>query len=277
MDTCKRPTCDMKPQRNAKHGYCRKHAKTENAANTYHPSGPTITRLHTLLAAGWSCAAIADTVGISICSVYNLRDGKRSTVRKTTADGIARINPHTRTGASWVPAWPTQRRLHALQAAGWTQTEIATNTGLAQALISKISTGRVNITHPTAQAINTLWDQVAHQPVAGPPTPLAKRRKWATPMEWDNIDNPNEHHPPAGTLIEPTATERERAALICTAGNKRKWQHTEISYPRLKDIADGTTARTSNEIIDFIYLESDRERGRQAKAARQAKAVRHAA
>ncbi|WP_297453338.1 hypothetical protein [uncultured Corynebacterium sp.] len=247
----------MKPQRNAKHGYCRKHAKTENAANTYHPSGPTITRLHTLLAAGWSCAAIADTVGISIYSVYNLRDGKRSTVRKTTADGIARINPHTRTGASWVPAWPTQRRLHALQAAGWTQTEIATNTGLAQALISKISTGRVNITHPTAQAINTLWDQVAHQPVAGPPTPLAKRRKWATPMEWDNIDNPNEHHPPAG--------------------NKRKWQHTEISYPRLKDIADGTTARTSNEIIDFIYLESDRERGRQAKAAKQAKSVRHAA
>ena len=59
----------------------------------------------------------------------------------SVADGIARINPHARTGASWVPAWPTQRRLHALQAAGWTQTEIATNTGLAQALISKISTG----------------------------------------------------------------------------------------------------------------------------------------
>lgn len=272
MDTCKRPTCDMKPQGNAKHGYCRKHAKTENAANTYVPAAPTVARLHALLDAGWSCAAIADTVGISTYAVYNLRDNKQNSVRKTTAQGIARINPRVHTGASWIPAWPIQRRLCALQAAGWSQAQLGTMTGLDQAEISKLTTGRAHITHRIADAVTTLWDDLAHQPVAGPPTKLAQRRKWVPPMEWDDIDNPDEHHPPLGTRVTPTATERDRASIICDAHAPSDWPYTTISHISLKELATGVTKTTTNELLDFIYLESDRIRTRRAKEVRCAAA-----
>lgn len=272
MTTCKRPTCDMKPQANAKHGYCRKHAKTEHAANTNTPAAPTVARIHTLINAGWSCAAIADTAGASIYAIYDLRDGKHRSVRKTTAEAIARINPHTHTGGAWTPAWPIQRRLCSLQAAGWSQAALATMAGIPQAEISKLTTGRTHVTHRTAQTITTLWDDLAPQPVPGPPTKLAQRRKWVPPMAWDNIDNPDEHHPPLGTLITPTQTERERALHICNANTVTNWPYTEISYSSLKRIATGKIRRTATESIDFIYLESDRIRSRQGKEARRAAA-----
>lgn len=272
MNTCKRPTCDMKPQGNAKHGYCRKHARTENAANTYVPAGPAVARLRTLLDAGWSCAAIAETVGISIYAIYNLRDGKQNSVRKTTAEGIAHINPRVHTGATWIPAWPIQRRLCSLQAAGWSQYQLATMAGLDQAEISKLTTGRAHSTHRTAQAVTTLWDDLAHEPVAGPPTTLAQRRKWAPPMEWDDIDDPDEHNPPLGTRVIPTATERDRARLICDANTEADWPYTTIGHSALTKLATGVTETTTNEFLDFIYLESDRIRTRRAKAVRRAAA-----
>lgn len=274
MDTCKRPTCDMKPQGNAKHGYCRKHARTENAANPYVPAAPTVARLHALLDAGWSCAAIADTIGISTYAVYNLRDNKQNSVRKTTAQGIARINPRAHTGATWVPAWPTVRRVRSLQAAGLTQTELAAKTGLTQTEISKISTARTHVTHETAAVIATLWDEIADQPVPGPPTRLAQRRKWSAPMDWDDIDDPDEHRPAEGALVELAQVERERALLICDNSTEVSWPHQQISYAGMRHIAIGRTARTTNAVIDLIYQESDRLRGIQAK---RAKVVRHAA
>ena len=191
---CRRPNCDRLVQHGAHHGYCRRHARVMSIGDNYVPSGPTLAHLHHLLDGGWSCAAIARASGVSVDTIYDMRDNPRPTVRESTARGIlaTHLTDTASTGDEWVHAWPVQRRARSLQAAGWSQAEIARLTGITPTTISKVTVGCRYVTRRTADVINKAWQDLAPEPVAGPPTATAKKHGWPVPMWWDDIDDPDE-------------------------------------------------------------------------------------
>ena len=262
MTTCTRCHRQAAPGR---HGYCRWHAEALGAADTYTDSTPVAEHVDALLDAGWECATVARAAGLRIQTVYKLRDRTTTTVRKSTADGILAIRPDDTDDPAWIPAWPYQRRLRALQAAGWSQHTLATAAGVTQSLISKLSNGRRFTTRATAEVINDMWRELQNKPVAGPPTDVAARRKWAVPMEWDNIDDPDEHHPDPGVLIPVSPNERKLAGSICDYYEHRPWQLDCIEIKGMRYIANGKSRRTRAVVIDAIYSETDRIRDRKHK------------
>lgn len=95
------------------------------------------------------------------------------------------------------------RRLQALRALGWTNSQIARLTGLYRATIRRIiNDPHCMITPATARAITLTYERAAHHP----PQPRTAQqeaavdqvrrsaldRGWAPPMAWDDIDDPRE-------------------------------------------------------------------------------------
>lgn len=103
------------------------------------------------------------------------------------------------------PAWPYQRRLQSLRAAGWTVPELARHTQLSHTAILRISDGTAqHLTRQAANAIHAAWESLSHQPVK-PAPPSVTANYWPLPLEWDNIDDPDE---------TPTSHRRVPAAQI---------------------------------------------------------------
>ena len=192
---CTYRTCANLAVRGAIHHLCEAHARICNVQNPHINATETARRIQNLHQnLGWTVTALMAETGLGQDTIEALLKNRYSLVRKRTADLIADINPaHPTSNGRNVPAWPYQRRLHALQAAGWSQGQLATHTGIQQTTLSKISCGRRTVNRDIAHAILTFWHTVEHQPVKGPPTPTAEKHNWAQPAFWDNIDDPDTH------------------------------------------------------------------------------------
>ncbi|SDR77481.1 helix-turn-helix domain-containing protein [Corynebacterium timonense] len=196
MTTCIKPNCTRTALRGARHRYCYIHAKHHGFTDPHVDAAPTINKVRHLTENGWTLAAIADETGLSTHTIRILRRGSNTKVRTSTAKSIARINPARPTGnTERIPAWPYIRRLHALQAAGWSQQQIAAYIGAKQQTVSRTSTRNPTlITRELANRINTtIWEDQHDAPVIGPPTPTARKNGWAPPAAWDDIDDPDTH------------------------------------------------------------------------------------
>lgn len=262
MRTCKRDNCTRQTDPRAPHGYCRKHAQALGVADTYTDSTPVVGHLNHLIDTGWTYSEIARAAHITHVTAYKLHTTPPKTVRRSTARGILNINPHYLHSRMWAEAWPSQRRLRALQAAGWTQATLATAIGITQSAVSKISNGRLTISRAVANAIEEVWQDLANQPVVGPPTESAARRQWAPPMMWDDIDDPNEHHPNPAVHVEIATKERTLARVIREEYPGSKWPVDCIGASAMSKIARGGTRTTSAAVIDAIYIEADKIRTR---------------
>lgn len=102
------------------------------------------------------------------------------------------------TGYRRVDATGTRRRIQALMAIGWTARQIATATGLNNQIITLISSGQTGdrVYRSTALRIALFYEpvsmrvQVAH--TAAWMRAYARRRGYAPPVAWDNIDDVTE-------------------------------------------------------------------------------------
>lgn len=101
-------------------------------------------------------------------------------------------------GPMTIPALGTQRRIRALQAIGWRISDIADALGLAnsrgvcQPLWQLLTRDVVRRT--TAERVAALYDQwcMTPGPAAARNAAMARRRGWAPPLAWDDIDDPME-------------------------------------------------------------------------------------
>lgn len=101
----------------------------------------------------------------------------------------------------------TRRRLHALQALGWSGTVLAHHLGVDDALVGRWSRAE-HVTRSTATRVAALYERLSGSvPPARTPAEKvsvtkarrhAARNGWVTPLAWDDIDT-DEH--PAPTVV----------------------------------------------------------------------------
>jgi transcriptional regulator with XRE-family HTH domain len=154
--------------------------------------------------AGVGDRTIVELSGVSRSSLQAIRRGRpernqgpRSTVLTRTAERILAIplDVDNRGYGVRIDSTGSLRRLRALHAIGWTQTEIARRIGwTTQNLNRYFITKPAMINRGTAVAIGRVFDQL--QLIPGPSQRSrnhARRNNWAPPLAWDEdtIDDPD--------------------------------------------------------------------------------------
>lgn len=186
---CKRENCHRQAERSASHGYCRSHALVFKATNPRVGTTEVVDRINRLVSEGWSLADIARCAGVHEQTVSSLHRGLYQHVRLNT---VRKIMSATGDNRLSVDAEPTDRRLRALQAAGYNQPELERITGVDQTTISVLSHGRrPNCLKSAADTVHAVYEVLSAQPV-GEPTHTARVNRWPVPMAWFDIDDPEE-------------------------------------------------------------------------------------
>lgn len=202
--TCTRPGCE---QKHLARGLCRRHYR----ANQYRQSAygrwepfqrvPTTQarqRVQELLDAGLTQATIADLSGLNTRTIAGLLNGEYDTVFESTVRALnaVRLPPLERLNPQALIAnIGTARRLQALAAIGWEAGKIRAELGWAQPQLTRIRSGtQRQVTVAVAIQVRDLYTRLHLIDGGGglKSRRYAIRAGWALPLEWDDIDNPDE-------------------------------------------------------------------------------------
>lgn len=149
---------------------------------------------------------IADAAQVSRSAVLDIYFGYRgaakkarpapTTVRASTAQRIMSIAPDD-IDAAFVSATGTRRRLQALVAVGYSESELARALGVLVTNLSPLMLGsRPRVTVSTYRAVCDLfaanWANPVRSAAGDRARALAKRNGWSGPLAWDDIDDPTE-------------------------------------------------------------------------------------
>lgn len=266
-EECLRPKCGNMRVARAR-GYCEKHAYAEGVFKPFVDSSKAqaiVTKLHDM---GHTYLAIAEAAGTSQQAIHNTKKATYPTVRGRLYEGILQAeqvlsaaDPITRNR----PAWHIRRRLQALAAIGHSSREISAATGVSVSLIGRIRSGeRARVRRGAELAILAYYKQ--HEgDAARPVTPQLRHHNWPKPMDWDNIDNPEEtptntpeKTPGWNDVGEVTGQDRENAAKIINfyGTSHKAARASTISQDILAKISNGTRTtcaiRTLQKIADHM-------------------------
>jgi hypothetical protein len=169
------------------------------------PSAPAAAHVETLLAAGASIRAIAETAGVSPSLVCRLRGRVQTRMRRDTANKVLSVTPEkilTRSRqAGFVPALGARRRIQALLAIGWTHNQISSHMPIASSSQLVLSQRGEWITRTTHDAIAAAYNKLAMTPGTSWRTrSRAAKAGYLSPLAWDDIDNPNDN--PGTALVD---------------------------------------------------------------------------
>lgn len=192
--TTTRPKCASPKCTNRAHTtytrYCAKHAYATGELNRRVDAAMARQRLQRIIDAGGTITGVSKATGVDRVPLKLLLSGKSKTIQQSTHRKIMSVTPGQT--IAYVPAWQITRRIRALRAAGWQMQELVERTGLDKSALTMISTGRrETVRRSTAIRIRDAYTQLANHPVR-PPTQWVARQHWAKPMEWDDIDDPDE-------------------------------------------------------------------------------------
>jgi transcriptional regulator with XRE-family HTH domain len=119
-------------------------------------------------------------------------------VRPATARRILSVQPGDVARGSILDTTGTSRRLRALVAIGWTQTELARRIGWSVCnLNSVVMARRPSVTVGTARMVAAMYDELSMTP--GPSArarTLAARHGWLPPLAWDDEQLDDAGHEP---------------------------------------------------------------------------------
>lgn len=221
---CARPGCTRTGNPRYRN-YCRTHAEHLRIIQPRIPADKPRQHLQNLLNHGASLKSIAEATGANYITLHNLKQGKSATVSATTAQRVLSLTQPPQQYRQ--PAWPTMRKLQSLRAAGWTLNELATHTGISRSNISYISTGAWDTVTPHIHhATEKTWQALSAKPIR-PPAKNLIPFNWPLPMEWDDINNPDEQPREdktipvpdriryfLRTLYEETGTYKDAAGIV---------------------------------------------------------------
>lgn len=113
-----------------------------------------------------------------------------------------------------VPALGSMRRIQALCSIGYTIRELAKHTGLSEVYLYNLANGlrATRIDKKRAQKIDEVYRTLSVQPChykshhTSRTVSLSRKKGWAPPMAWNDIDNPKEK--PKGVLFHTTCYVR---------------------------------------------------------------------
>ena len=240
------------------------------------PAGPVRDHIVALKQQGvFGLERIADAAQVSRSVVLDVYFGPRGArklrrpdsaalIPAAAAERIVALQPADIV-AALVPPVGTERRLRALVAIGYTESELARRVGMEVGNLSGIILGkRERITAETYRTVCAVFAELWSKPQQGARADqarkLAKRRRWVGPLAWDDIDNDREAPKVdaeagvdemavelalTGVKVKLTPAERRAAIRIAHA---RRWSDPLIAE-RLH-----TTARTVLRIRQELEL-----------------------
>ena len=201
--------CRCRPCRDAANAYERRRAKDRAyGRQAYVDAQPAREHVERLQAEGMGWKRIARAAGIETSVVWKLLYGDPARgqaptkrVRPATAEKLLAVTLDLAPGAK-VDSTGTTRRLQALVAMGWSQSELARRLGMLASNLGPIVHGRRGVTQATADAVRALYDELWSTPAppsgrhGAVPTKTrnyAARMGWVSPLAWDDdtIDDPD--------------------------------------------------------------------------------------
>lgn len=157
---------------------------------------PAATREHIddLVSLGASRASIALTAGLTKSVITSLMAGQKN-IRRSTAAAILTVTMTDIMGrenhAGFIPAIGAQRRIQALMAIGYRHTDLEA-AGIPNCANCLHAANRRWVARSTHDQIATVFTRLCMTP--GPSTKAvsnARKRGYAPPLAWDDIDDPN--------------------------------------------------------------------------------------
>lgn len=223
--------CRCRPCRDAAAAYERHRAKQRAyGRHAYVPAGPVRAHIEHLQAQGMGWKRVATAAGIETSVVWKILYGDASRnqaptrrVRPATADAIRSVTLDLAPGAK-VDSTGTTRRLQALVAMGWSQSELARRLDMLGSNLGPVIHGTRGVTKATADAVRALYDELWATPA--PPSgrhgavpvrtrAYAARMGWVGPLAWDD-----------DTIDDPAATP-DTGQVAPTSGGPRARLHVD--------------------------------------------------
>ena len=184
------------------------------------PVEEVLPHLKTLRASGMSQTQIARQAGISQAAISYITTGRAKTVQADKARRILAVQPRRFDGNSERPAIGSIRRIRALYSLGHSRADIAALSGLCVASISLLAEGRWKvIDNEAAVGIAKAYRQLAHQRGRNWKNERrAAAEGWHGPLDWDDIDDPNEQ------------PEKEQGARVLNFHERAQLRREEIEH-----------------------------------------------
>jgi hypothetical protein len=184
-------------------------------------AAPVREHILALNSVGIGVRRVAQLAGLHLTVVTSIKSGRRGRagspqrwVSRATSDAILGIpiDPMLALGCARIAAGPTMRRLHALQALGWSGVKLGARLGIEQTAFSRVQL-QERVTTAFAKRVAALYDEIS---MTRPPRATvgdrvaytravrsAAARGWAPPLAWDDIDNDE----------APTVVDRDRTIV----------------------------------------------------------------
>lgn len=176
------------------------------------PSGPAWDHVLLLRAAELNDTQIADAAGIH--QTHVARIGTRPTISRITAERILSVPLNHRPSRGKVPAVGATRRLRALYVLDHSRDELAVRIGISADYVARIARGEFE--HVLAEhdrAIRRVYAFLSTTRGTSHRTgPHARRQGWYGPMDWNDIDDPDET-PGGPEAVEEPLSKRDLANL----------------------------------------------------------------
>lgn len=206
------------------------------------PVAPVQRHLLALYEAGWNGERVAEVSGVSQATISEVLNGRRESVRRSTAEALLAVKAADKPHDVMVPALGSVRRLQALAAIGWTMRDICTRAGIQHRYGADLIWSKYPTMHADrAAAITKVYDELHMTP--GPSSESrtrARNRGWSPPLAYDDIDNPHESprqhvrrvRTNKATDVDETAILRRMAGERVPLNNAearelvRRWQAT---------------------------------------------------
>lgn len=185
------------------------------------PAAPVTSHLRRLYAAKMSPQQIASLAGVDVSTVRNHAAGMFPAIRRTTAEKLLAVRAGQHAAEGWMSSIGAVRRCRALYAIGHGPKAIAdAHPELQLRTVEYMVRGtRQHITIAVHNAICEAYKILCQTPGH---SDQAKRRAaaegWAGPLDWDDIDDPNEQ------------PEAQQEARVLNFHERAKLRREEIEH-----------------------------------------------
>ena len=138
---------------------------------------------------GWTTMDIAHAAGLHVTTVYRVRAGHTSRMRRVIATRVLAVDYASRHPGARIDGEPTRRRLRALVAIGWSLVDLQAHTGIDRATLATL-TASGGTTVRTARTVADVYESLSGTPGGSQRAVLrARRHGWPPPLAWDDIDD----------------------------------------------------------------------------------------
>ena len=158
------------------------------------PAMPIARHVRRLVAGGKPIKQIEREAGLSSGALQDLAAGKRTYVRRTTANAVLGVAPGP--GTQIIPSAGTVRRCRGLVAVGWSMAAIAERAGVSDATLCRaqqVGRIRADLAAAVATAYEDMWDAAPPRRLAAHNRTRARADGWPPPAAYDDatIDDPS--------------------------------------------------------------------------------------